>query len=278
MSTRWAFINDDFVLAENATLFISDLSVQRGYGVFDFFRVIDNVPIYLNDHLNRFYNSADKMRLAVPYSRIELTEIIHRLIQKNNFSESGIRITLTGGYSSDGYSISKPNLILYQQLLKSCTLEEVERGLRLITYDYQRELPYIKTINYAMAIWLQPIIKLQGADDVLYHKKEIVTECPRSNIFIVTKDEIILTPSENILHGITRGKVLEIAGSNFLVEERDITVNDVKNTREVFISNTTKRILPVLKVDDTVINNGKPGPITLKLRSELISMDASLLT
>ena len=278
MSTRWAFINDDFVLAENATLLISDLSVQRGYGVFDFFRVIDNVPIYLNDHLNRFYNSADKMRLAVPYSRIELTEIIHRLINKNNFSESGIRITLTGGYSSDGYSISKPNLILYQQLLKSCTLEEVERGLRLITYDYQRELPYIKTINYAMAIWLQPIIKLQGADDVLYHKKEIVTECPRSNIFIVTKDEIILTPSENILHGITRGKVLEIAGSNFLVEERDITVNDVKNTREVFISNTTKRILPVLKVDDTVINNGKPGPITLKLRSELISMDASLLT
>ncbi len=278
MSTRWAFINDDFVSAENATLFISDLSIQRGYGVFDFFRVIDNLPIYLSDHLNRFYNSADKMRLAVPYSRIELTEIIHRLIQKNNFSESGIRITLTGGYSSDGYSISKPNLILYQQLLKSCSQEEVERGLRLITYDYQRELPHIKTINYAMAIWLQPVIKQQGAEDVLYHKKGIVTECPRSNIFIITKDETILTPADNILHGITRGKVLEIASSNFLVEERDITVNDVKNTREVFISNTTKRILPVLKVDDTVINNGKPGPITLKLRSELISMDASLLT
>lgn len=278
MSIRWAFINDDFISTENATLHISDLSIQRGYGVFDFFRVIDNVPVYLNDHLDRFYNSADRMRLDVPFSRSELTEIIHRLIKKNNVIESGVRITLTGGYSTDGYSILKPNLILFQQLIKSCTQEEVERGIRLITYEHQRELPGIKTINYAMAIWLLPLMEEQQADDVLYHKGGIVTECPRSNIFIVTKDERILTPSENILHGITRGKIIEIAGLNYIVEQRDVTVDDVKNASEVFLTNTTKRILPVIKVDDTIINLGKPGAVTKKLRLQLTLNDSALLT
>lgn len=278
MSTKWAFINDDFVSAENATLLISDLSIQRGYGVFDFFRVINNVPLYLNDHLNRFYNSAGKMRLDVPFSRTNLSEIVYNLIHKNNLPESGIRITITGGYSSDGCSISDPNLIIYQQPLNPCTQEDVERGLRLITYEHQRELPYIKTINYLMAIWLQPLMKENGADDVLYHSKGIISECPRSNIFIVTKEEAILTPAENILHGITRSKVLEIADLRYSVQQKDLSIEEVKNASEVFITNTTKRILPVLKIDETVIRSGEPGKITRQLRNELIANDNALLT
>src|SRR5436309_2624135 len=100
---RLVFINDQFIPEEKAVIHYRDLSIQRGYGVFDFFKVAGGQPVFLNDHLERFYYSAKQMRLVVPYSQNELSEIISGLIRNNNISDSGIKLTLTGGYSEDGY-------------------------------------------------------------------------------------------------------------------------------------------------------------------------------
>src|ERR1051325_9937295 len=97
------FLNDQFVPEEKAVLHCSDLSIQRGYGVFDFFKVADAVPVFLEEHLNRFFFSAEQMRLNVTYSPDELKKIIFELLKKNNGADTGIRITLTGGFSPDGY-------------------------------------------------------------------------------------------------------------------------------------------------------------------------------
>src|SRR5206468_6489838 len=140
-----------------------DLSIQRAYGIFDFLKVIDSKEQFLDDHHERFYLSAKAMRLEAGYDKNNLVKIIHELIEKNALRNGGIKITLTGGYSEDGYQIGQPNLIIAcSNINKPIALHQ---GIKLITYPHQRQLPHIKTIDYIMPLWLQPIIKNHNADD-----------------------------------------------------------------------------------------------------------------
>ena len=214
----FTFLNHTFLPAAGASLGVSDLAIQRGYGIFDYFKTIDNRPIFLDDHLDRFYHSAARMRLAAGKTREELKAIIAELQQLNQLPDSGIRITLTGGYSPDSISPGLPNLIITQHPLipprKDCP-----PPVRLISYPHQRQLPDVKTIDYLMALHLQPDICDRGAFDVLYHYNGVITECPRCNFFLVTADGTLVTPARNVLKGITRMKVLEFAYANSKVEE-----------------------------------------------------------
>jgi len=269
MSENYSIINTDFVLKNEASILISDLSIQRGYGVFDFFRTINNKPVFLEDHLDRFFYSASKMQLDQHLNRIEIKQFVHQLIEKNNISDSGIRITLTGGYSEDGYSLAKPNLLITQSAFTFNT-EIFNKGIKLITFNHQRQLPSVKTIDYLMAIHLQPFIKSQNADDVLYHHENEITECPRSNFFMVNEKDEILTPSKNILKGITRKNILSF--SDLDVKETVVTLKDIKTAKEAFITSTTKNVLPVFEIDGKTIGDGKPGRITSEIYKMVCKM------
>lgn len=247
---NWIYLNDGFVEEEKACLHYTDLSFQRGYGVFDFFRLIENRPLFLDDHVDRFFTSAAGLHLPVPFSKEDLKGIVQQLITKNNLPNTGIRLNLTGGYSTDGYSISRPNLIISQHSFNRPSKEQTEIGVKLISYPYQRQLPSIKTIDYITAIWLQPLIKEQGADDVLYHEDGYISECPRSNFFMVSSDDKVITPAENILKGITRKNLLSIIQKEFKLEERPIRLEELKTAKEAFITSTTRLILPVRSLDD----------------------------
>lgn len=249
---NWSFLNDQFIQEEKAVLNFRDLSIQRGYGVFDFFKVMNSVPVFLEEHLNRFYFSAEQMRLNIKYDKAALKKIIFELLEKNNNSNTGVRITLTGGYSTDGYQLSKPNLIISLHSFKAPTKEQFEKGIRLITYEHQRQLAHVKSIDYLMAIWLQPLIKQNDADDVLYHRNGSITECPRSNFFIVNNDNRIITPSKNILKGVMRMKLIEVCKKKFEIEERELSIEEIKTAREAFITSTTKTILPVNQINEHI--------------------------
>jgi len=239
---------------EKAVLHISDLSIQRGYGIFDFFKVLNGIPVFLDEHLERLYSSAKEMRLRIDYSQDELKNIIFELLHKNNSGDTGVRITLTGGYSTDGYLLSKPNLILSLRAFIPQTKEQFEKGIKLITYEHQRQLPHVKTIDYLMGIWLQNVIKQNNADDVLYHQNGIVSECPRSNFFMVTNDNRIITPSKSILKGVIRSKLIEIAKKDFVIEERQVSINEINLAREAFVTSTTKTILPVRQINERIFH------------------------
>lgn len=260
-----AFINDTFIPADDAKLHVSDLSMQRGYAVFDFFRTVNGRPLFIDDHLERFFSSAAAMHLPVNKTKEELIRIVQQLLQQSSLPEAGIRIMLTGGYSPDTYTPASPNLIITCNPVKTATAADFEKGFSVITYEHQRELPHIKTINYAMAVWLQPLLKEKKADDVLYHYNNIITEFPRSNVFVVTKEKKLLTPARHMLKGITRKKVLSLAADVLVTEERDIHLEEVYNAAEIFLSSTSKKLMPVVQIDNIVIGEGKPGVITREL-------------
>jgi len=259
----YCVINGKLEDANSASIHISDLALQRGYGIFDYFKILNDQPIFLDDHLDRFYQSASQMRLDVGCSREELKKLIFSLLAKNDLADSGVKVLLTGGYSIDGFQPGKANLIITQSALPSYK-DANKTGIRIITYKHQRQMAEIKTIDYLMAIWLQPVLKEQIAQDVLYFDNDLVTECPRSNIFIVTVNDRILTPARNVLKGVIRKNLLKFA-DQFNISEADITLNDLYNAKEIFVTSTTKNILPVVTVDDRIISNGIPGPVTTRL-------------
>ena len=270
------YLNDQFVKNEEAVLHVSDLSMQRGYAIFDYFRTVNAVPLFMEDHLDRFYTSADAMHLDICKSREEIRNILKELIQQTSLSETGIRLMLTGGYSTDSYHPAAPNLLLTCKPVKIATANDFEKGFSIITFEHQRQLPHIKSINYLVAVWLQPLLKEKQADDILYYNKESITEFPRANIFIVTADNKLITPARNILYGITRKNVLSLAAEIMPVEERDIPLEELQNASEVFLTATSKRIIPVLKINDQPVGNARPGPVTTQLYEKFLNLETAV--
>jgi branched-chain amino acid aminotransferase len=269
MHDPFVYINHDFVPAPRATVQVSDLAIQRGYGIFDFMKTIDNRPIFAGEHLDRFLHSARQLRLDAGLNKENLYNIIEKLIEVNNIPLSGIKLTLTGGYSPDGYTLSKPNLIITQTPLQLPTPDIYEKGIHLVSYPHIRQMPDTKTIDYLVAVWLQPFIKEHNADDVLYQRDSLVSECPRSNFFIVTKDDVVVTPADNILKGVIRGKVLELAGRQFKAEQRPLRLDEVFAASEAFITSTTKHALPVVALDGRTIGGGTPGKMSAWINEKL---------
>jgi branched-chain amino acid aminotransferase len=267
------YLRGEFLPLEKAFVHVTDLSVQRGYGVFDFFKVKEGHALFLQDYLDRFYRSAETMRLLPPHSKKELTAIVYKLIEKNNLPESGVKMILTGGYSADGYQPASPNLIIMQHNLSLPGQEQIDRGIKIITHPYVRELPEAKTINYSMGIWLIDKINQSQAADVLYYDHGIVSEFPRCNFFIVKQDNTVVTAAKKVLHGVTRKNVLMLASKKYKAEEGIITLDDILRCKEAFLTSTVKRIVPIVQVDDKVIGNGKPGDVSLSLLADLMTLE-----
>ncbi len=268
---RFVFINKELYPENEASIGFNDLALHRGYGIFDYFKIIDNRWIFIEDHLNRFYNSAKEMYLEVPLDRGRLKKAIEQITAKNNMPTCGVKLVLTGGYSEDGYSMGKPNLIISQYPLDMQEENEFDMGMKLVTYNHQRQLPFIKTIDYLQAVRLHPFMKENNADDVLYHNNGTVGECPRANFFIVTDNEVI-TAKNNILKGITRSKILNFKINGYTIAEKDFTVDDLYNAKEAFISSTTKYAYPVSVIDGKLIGDSKIGPVTRQIRDMLFKL------
>lgn len=261
--SKYSLINGEFLPAETASLGIKDLTIQRGYGIFDFFKSIKGNFIFIEDHLDRLYYSAAQMHLPIRHSRDELKALLQALMEKNELPDSGLRITLTGGYAEDGYTLAEPNMIITQQAFKNPDFST--QGIKLITHHHQRQLAEVKTLDYLMAIWLQPLIKQQGADDVLYHHQGMIRECPRSNFFMVNQQNEVITSATGILKGVVRKQVLNLKIDGLTIIERDFSLDELRQCKEAFVTSSTKNVMPVSSIDDVKINNGQAGEVTKAL-------------
>ena len=274
MKPLYCFAQNQISLLENAGVPVGDLLVQRGYGIFDYLRVSNNKPLFIEAHLDRLFNSAEIMRLSIALSKEELKKIVADLIEKNNIPFSGIRLIIAGGDAPDGYTITKPHLIIIQQPLDAPPAQMATKGIQLVSHFYQRQLAEVKTTDYLMAIHLQPWMKSQGGDDILYYNNDSVSECPRSNIFMVSQDNTIVTPARNMLKGITRKNIIAIAEAHHLkLEQRDISLSEMKKAKEVFITSSTKRIIPVSRLDEQNFSLEGSNSLSAQIFDHLLALE-----
>ena len=274
MKPLYCFAQNQISLLENAGVPVGDLLVQRGYGIFDYLRVSNNKPLFIEAHLDRLFNSAEIMRLSIALSKEELKKIVADLIEKNNIPFSGIRLIIAGGDAPDGYTITKPHLIIIQQPLEAPPAKMSTKDIQLVSHFYQRQLAEVKTTDYLMAIHLQPWMKSQGGDDILYYNNDTVSECPRSNIFMISQDNTIVTPSRNMLKGITRKNIIAVAEAHHLkLEQRDISLSEMKKAKEVFITSSTKRIIPVSRLDEQNFSLEGPSSLSAQIFDHLLALE-----
>lgn len=259
-SNSICYFNNRFLDYTDATIHVSDIGLQRGYGIFDYFVGMESRIPFLEDYLDRFYRSAEMLNMEVPLDRELMKEKIGYLLEQNKFGISGIKLLLTGGYSEDLYSPSIPNfMILNLPILHQPG--DFGEGVKLILLDYRRHIPEVKTTFYLPSIALFPRLKETMAVEVLYHHNGLISETTRANIFLI-KNHKLITPSPGVLRGITRKYVLRVSRDLVPVEEREVKLEELWESDEAFITGTSKHVAPVVEIEGRTIGSGKPGVIT----------------
>lgn len=265
------WFNGDILPADHLKIPFTDLGLMRGYGLFDYFRTYNGKPFQWDWYWERYENSAEKLGIENPLSKAQAHAIVLDLINRLNGVDCAIRFLLTGGFTVDSVSSSSPNLFIISEDIHASKPEEYQTGIKVISYEYVRDMYDIKSTDYKHFMFLQPAIKAAAASDVLFHHNGLVSELSRSNVFLVNGRKLI-TPERFILKGITRRTVLDLAQTDFDIEIRDISLEELLSATEVFTTSTTKRVLPITQVDNHLIGSGKIGPGTALLLQKINHM------
>lgn len=261
------FLNGALIPLKEAEIGVLDLSIIRGFGIYEGITAIDGKLFRFEDHWERFVNSAQTLGLTIPHTKKEIRDAMLALTAHNApGARASLRMVLTGGESKNGLEHIPGNetLIITAGIVTPLPATLYEHGGHLIQHDHQRFVPEIKTINYITAVTLQKKRVDAGAIEILYTNDNRVLECATSNIFMV-KNGVVCTPSNDILPGITRKVTLEIAHVHYPVEERPISIEEFFNADEAFLTSSFKDIVPIVSVDTHTIGSGAPGPITKNL-------------
>jgi branched-chain amino acid aminotransferase len=260
----------------DAKISVYDHGLLYGDGVFEGIRSYSGRVFRLKEHVDRLYESARSIHLAIPMPRDAMAQAIIDTLAANKLIDAYIRVIITRGAGSLGLDPRKttdPQIIIITDAISLYPPELYEHGLKIVTAGTMRNHPSalnprIKSLNYLNNI----MAKIEGTNAgclealMLNHKGE-VAECTGDNIFVVRKGELH-TPSidSGILEGITRDAVIELArGAGLTVVERSMDRHDIYTADECFLTGTAAEVIPVVECDGRLIGNGKPGPVTKDL-------------
>lgn len=263
------YLNGKWVKTKDLNISAFDLAVIRGFGIFDFLRTYNRQPFLLDDHLERLFNSAKTLGIEIPKTKKALENIVFEGIRKNPGGELNIRLVVTGGVGPDSTTPGKPSLIVIFTPAVNYPKSYYQKGVKVISYQEERVLPETKSLNYLTAIIaLQKAKKEKAVEAIYVDQKGKIFEGTTSNFFAVINDKLI-TPKEKILFGITRKLVINLAKKLKIdFEEKNLYLSQIKSFSEAFITASNKEIMPVVKIDDQIIGEGKPGKITRQLMKE----------
>ncbi len=270
------WLNGQLVDKARAKLSVFDHGVLYGDGVFEGIRVYGERVFQCKAHIDRLYNSAKEIRLAIPYTKQELTDAIDETVSVNKIVDGYIRLGVTRGEGKLGvspFTCSSPGVFIIADQIALYPKEMYEKGMSVIVAKTIRTSarmlkPSIKSLNYLNNI----VAKIEAVDAgvaeaIMLNEHGNVAECTGDNLFIVKDAEVITPPlSAGILEGITRAIVLKLAQqSDVSTAEKDISPQDLYAADECFLTGTAAEVVAVTKIDDTPVGDGKVGPVTHKL-------------
>ena len=271
------WMDGQLVDREQAAVSVFDHGVLYGDGVFEGIRIYNGRIFQCTAHMDRLFESAEKIRLAIPYSKQGLVGAMNECIGANGLTSSGyIRLVVTRGAGTLGlhpFMCPRPCVFIIADQIQLYPPELYETGMGVIIAKRRRISPTmldpsVKSLNYLNNI----LAKIEAIDAglleaIMLNDKGNVSECTGDNIFII-KDGAVITPpvTAGILIGVTRGVAIRLAGElGIEVVERDMKPDELKAADEIFLTGTAAEIMAVTKVDETVIGSGSAGPVTTKL-------------
>ena len=270
------YLDGRFVDEADAKVSVFDHGLLYGDGVFEGIRLYGGNVFRLDEHLERFANSAKAILLDNPLTIAQWSEAICETCRVNKLKDGYIRAVITRGVGDLGLApwlCAKPSYFIIASKISLYPAEYYEDGLAIITVPTRRIGPAalpatVKSLNYLNNILAKIEARQAGAlEAIMLNEQGYVAEATADNVFIVHKGEL-LTPSvsHGALKGVTRGAIIDIAKDlGMPLRDADLTRYDLWCSDECFLTGSGAEVIPVVKLDGRVIGTGKPGPVTRKL-------------
>jgi len=237
---------------DEAKIELADIGFSRGVAAFDFFRTYNRIPFHLEDHFKRLQISCETIGLTVPYTLLEVEKMVCSMA-KSSTEDFAVKLIVTGGIESQGLLPVNPELYSLSMPLPYVPVEKRIMGVHVAFTRHTRQFPTVKSLNYLSAsLGLQEGRKKFGPiDDILYvNSSGNVLEASTANLFIV-KNNTLITPCDEILFGITRKIVIQLGLELGLeVKEQPLSIQDVLEADEAFLTSTTREILPIGRIEN----------------------------
>ncbi|MDH7602506.1 MAG: branched-chain-amino-acid transaminase [Armatimonadota bacterium] len=274
---KWVFLNGEFVPSDQAHVHIYDHGFLYGDGAFEGIRAYNGRAFKLKEHIERLYNSLKALWIEMPYGPEQFCANVEELIRRNEVKDGYIRVTVTRGVALglDPRNITTPpTVVISSDKLSLYPKSMYENGLDVVTVatrvaNPQVLEPRIKSLGkYLCNVQAKIEANQVGAGEGLMLTEEgYVAECTGDNIFYAKKGVVYTPPAYiGILEGITRQTAMDLLqGMGINVVEKVFTRFDLYTADEAFLTGTAAEVVPMVKLDDRRIGDGKPGPITKKL-------------
>jgi len=274
--TNYVFLDGEFYPKNEAKISVFDHGLLYGDGVFEGMRSYNGLVFRLKEHLDRLWESAHTILLDIPYTKKDMEKLVIKALQLNKLKDAYIRLVVTRGSGDlglDPRKCKKPTVFIIADKIVLYPDKLYKKGLEIITVPTVRNLPEavnpgIKSLNYLNNIMAKIEASTSGFSDALMlNHQGYVAECTGANVFII-KNGTLLTPPTHVgaLKGITRQAIIDIAGKKKVpFSEQILTRHDLFNADECFLTGTAAELMPVVKIDNRSIGNGKPGMITQQL-------------
>lgn len=272
MMQELAWINGAVMPLEQASVPLEDRGFIFGDGVYEVARIYGGVPFCLEEHLRRLERSAAAVMIPLPADRAGLAKIVRELLAASGCTEGWVYLQLTRGRAPRTLAIPAglaPTLALFVRKKHPDWPEGLREGVRCITLPDERWLHCeIKAVSLMGSVLSKETARRRGAyDAILYREGGIVTEASAANVFAQVDGVIRTHPLSNlILPGVTRGVVLDLLRKERLpVEEKAITLAELKRAEEIWLTSSTVELLPVVALDGEPVGSGQPGDLARRV-------------
>ena len=290
---RKIWMNGDYVNWEDAQVHILSHSHQRGSLIFGFIPIFENEGVVslfrLNDHVERLFTSCATAGISLDYSPDDIQLAIKDTVKQNPGSiyvkisvyiaSIEIDVVPQDPFSTVAIAAYEPQEDIISKNTQPFHVSK-ELSVWIEKEKHQRRPdiipPQVKIAgNYTSSMMAKWKARKNGYDEIILTDEEgFITEAPTSNVFIVNQDDCLLTaPEDEVLYGITRKSILEIASNEGIkVRVERIPMSELENAKEVFLTSSSHLVCPVTKIDNEPVSNGVPGILTNRLKERFIKI------
>ncbi len=269
--SQTVYLNGELMPLAEARVPVLDRGFIFGDGVYEVIPVYARLPLRLAEHLARMQNSLDAIRLRNPLTAAQWTQIVGQIIERNAWDDQSVYVQVTRGVAPRDQAFpadATPTVFVMANPMSKPTTEQRERGVGVITAeDFRWQRCDIKSVSLLANCLLRQLAADAGCVEAILLRDGYVTEASTSNVFLVKNGVIVSPPKDRrILPGITLDLVLDLAREAKLpVDIRPVKEDELREADEIWVSSSTKEVLPVTTLDGKLVGNGRPGPMYARM-------------
>ena len=261
------YLNGKFIPIEEAVIPVLDRGFIFGDGVYEVIPVYSRLPFRVGGHLERLQASLDSIRLDNPHTESEWRQLLASLIERNEPEDQSLYLQITRGVAKRDHAFPEntiPTVFIMSNPLLPPTSDQIENGVSAITApDNRWSRCDVKSTALLPNVLLRQLAVDAGCTETLLLRDGLLTEGSATNAFVI-RDGIILTPPKSnlMLPGITYDLVLELAAANDVAYAvRNIAEAELISADEIWITSSSKEVLPVTTLNGNLVGSGHPGPV-----------------